>query len=562
MAIPLVGIVLFAAILRFWQLDAKSLWIDELCTVFYSLGKAPSQIPLEVLLPLDRYADLLTIQPQLSMLDAARAVTLNSNHPPLFFMLMQGWLQWFGTSRTSQRSLAAIAGVLVVWAVAQLGKQVAGKSVGLTAALLVAVSPYGVYLSQEARHYTLPMLLSVLALGPWLKQIQAIRQRTPLSWKVLAAGVLCNGLGFYIHYFYAFAVVVQWGILLFVLWQQRSPLRTWLGILAAIATTLILYLGLIPTLLVQQGSGGVEAAQWLSPEQPLWQAIVLPWVRTLAAVILMVILLPVEEVPVLVRIISIALMLGVCGWGLRQVWQGWRYQLSKASETTRILLWAMLAYAVGMLAVIMVVVYGLNKDLTLAPRYFFLLYPAVSVLLAVGWANVRGSKPADLDGSKPNFWGLPPQIWVWVVAGLVSIVLMGMNLTLLKPFLPEQVAARIGQSQLPIVVIMAAPEPVQRLMGLSYALALPPTTPLWWGFTKSFPQVVGDQQSQFQAPVSLEGVDSPPLQTSLSLWLLDVNRPTPFPQQVQLARHTCNRQGATVVTTGTHQQAYQCQLMP
>lgn len=544
------GIVLLGTILRFWHLGMKPLWIDELYTSFYSLGQNPDPIPLNQLFSLHQVQDLLSLAPQSSIFDASAAVTRYGNHPPLFFMVMHLWIHWAGVRPEALRIPAAIAGVLMVWAVAGLGQQVAGKSVGLTAALLMAVSPYAVYLSQEARHYTLPMLVSVLALVQWLKIIQQVVDNRACNRKTLTIWSVLNGLGVYLHYFYLIAWGVQLGVLVLILGRKRSSLSSWVAILMASLATGILLSGLILVISQQVAKGGDVNAEWITFDRSNGLSLLMPLLRTLAASIFMVILLPVEQVPVGVSILSGALMLGIWGWGIGQVWQGWRGQLTLASVSTQILLWAIVAYAVGMLAAILGIVYGLNRDLTLAPRYFFLLYPVVSVLLAVGWA--KRQEPTK------TIWGFPAK--VWVVAGLVSIFLMGLNLTVKKPFLPEQVAARIAQSQPPIVVMMAAPEPVQRLIGFSYALALPPTTPLWWEFRQQFPQAEADGLLDLRPQTSRDQAASVIPQKPRTLWLLEINRLTPFPLQVKLARQTCHKRGDAVNTTGTDQQAYECRL--
>ena len=74
--------------------------------------------------------------------------------------------------------------------------------------MVMAVSPFAVYLSQEARHYTLPMLLVILALLG-LYQVQTDlyqRQFRPGIW---LGWVVVNSLGFYVHYFFLLAFVAQ-----------------------------------------------------------------------------------------------------------------------------------------------------------------------------------------------------------------------------------------------------------------------------------------------------------------------------------------------------------------
>ena len=72
------------------------------------------------------------------------------------------------------RSLPALIGVIEIAAIYCLNRLVFSKSAALMAAALMAVSPFAVYLSQEARHYTLPMLLTTLALLGLIKIQQSL----------------------------------------------------------------------------------------------------------------------------------------------------------------------------------------------------------------------------------------------------------------------------------------------------------------------------------------------------------------------------------------------------
>ncbi|HEY9646351.1 MAG TPA: hypothetical protein V6C88_08290, partial [Chroococcidiopsis sp.] len=59
----LVAIVGFGALLRFWQLDLKPLWLDEVITAIFALGKSYSDIPLDVIVSADALDQLFTYRP-------------------------------------------------------------------------------------------------------------------------------------------------------------------------------------------------------------------------------------------------------------------------------------------------------------------------------------------------------------------------------------------------------------------------------------------------------------------------------------------------------------------
>ena len=136
----LILLVLLATGLRFYRLDAQSLWNDEGASVALA------------------QRDLATITR-----DAARDI-----HPPLYYWLLSGWVRFSGTSEAAVRSLSALLGVVLVALTYALGRLVAGRWIGLAAAFLGAINPFQVYYAQEARMY---MLLAVVTTGAMLSLV-------------------------------------------------------------------------------------------------------------------------------------------------------------------------------------------------------------------------------------------------------------------------------------------------------------------------------------------------------------------------------------------------------
>ncbi|MCK6458561.1 MAG: glycosyltransferase family 39 protein [Planctomycetes bacterium] len=109
-----------------------------------------------------------------SLRDAARPLSRilagkgGPSHPPLYYVLLKGWIALFGSSETAVRMLSAIFGTATVGAAFALFRALHGRAAGLGAALLLAVSFHHVVFSQEARMYALFCLLAVLsALTLW-----------------------------------------------------------------------------------------------------------------------------------------------------------------------------------------------------------------------------------------------------------------------------------------------------------------------------------------------------------------------------------------------------------
>ncbi len=103
--LALLAILLAAAFLRFYRLDASSLWSDEGNT-WAMLGRSYGEI--------------------------AQAAAADI-HPPGYYWLLKLWSSIFGTSAWAMRSFSAVAGVLLVLVVERIGAAARCRSYGKTA---------------------------------------------------------------------------------------------------------------------------------------------------------------------------------------------------------------------------------------------------------------------------------------------------------------------------------------------------------------------------------------------------------------------------------------------
>ena len=185
-AIALGLIVLLAAGLRFYRIDAQSLWYDE--------GNS---------------ARIAERSIQLILEGAAGDI-----HPPLYYLLLSLWRSVFGASETALRSLSAVSGIGLVALAWGLGRRLFGIRAGLAAAALLAVSPFAVYYSQEARMYALLALWAALA-SVWIVTLALPDPSTPstgsgqVRWFGPALYALATAAGLYTHYAYPFVMIAQ-----------------------------------------------------------------------------------------------------------------------------------------------------------------------------------------------------------------------------------------------------------------------------------------------------------------------------------------------------------------
>lgn len=80
-------------------------------------------------------------------------------HPPLYYLFLKMWTNFFGYGEIVLRLPSVIFGVGAIFFVYLIGKKLFSKRTGIIAAIFLAVNPLAVYYSQEARMYSLAMML-------------------------------------------------------------------------------------------------------------------------------------------------------------------------------------------------------------------------------------------------------------------------------------------------------------------------------------------------------------------------------------------------------------------
>ncbi len=169
--------------------------------------------------------------------------------PPLYYVLLHGWMTVFGTSDYAARTLSGVIGVAVIG----LGYRVAaawrGSRIdGVVLAVLLATNPWLIRYSQEARMYELVCLLVLLGVGAALVLVR----RTTRQQAALACGGLAvvTGALLLTHYWSMFLVATVAGWCLWRVRRGQDRPTALLG-LASMAGGVLLFLPWVPTLLHQ-----------------------------------------------------------------------------------------------------------------------------------------------------------------------------------------------------------------------------------------------------------------------------------------------------------------------
>jgi mannosyltransferase len=219
----IVALTVLAAVLRFGTLDRQSFWVDELVTV--SLVRRP-------------FGDML------------RTIPHSEATPYLYYVLAWPWTHLFGSGEVGLRSLSALAGTATVAAAYGAGAALVSRRVGLIAAALVAVNPFLLWYSQEARAYAVVTLF--VAIGLWFFARALNGERAALvGWTVAA------GLALATHYFATFVVAPE------AIWLLARARERRHAALASLLPAIVL-LAHLPLLRDQRGNGNSVAGSALA----------------------------------------------------------------------------------------------------------------------------------------------------------------------------------------------------------------------------------------------------------------------------------------------------------
>lgn len=169
-------IVAVGALLRFHNLDLKSLWYDEALT--YDLVQG-------------------------SLAETFLRNTTENSAPP-FFPLLLALVTGANATETALRLPAVIAGILAIPALWVLARQYLPGPLALVPPLLVAIAPTQIEFSQQVREYSLSFTVSVLLILAYQRFLDVPSARRALGLALLLAfglliqyglGLLAAGLG-------------------------------------------------------------------------------------------------------------------------------------------------------------------------------------------------------------------------------------------------------------------------------------------------------------------------------------------------------------------------------
>ncbi|MEO5777758.1 MAG: glycosyltransferase family 39 protein [Flavobacterium sp.] len=131
-------ILVIASIIRLYHLVYQSVWLDEI-------------------------ASITEANPSVNWSDLNVTIVTSDPHPQLYFIFLKTLFILFGYTIWVARFYSAVVGVLGVFSIYLLGKEMMNKNIGLISAFLLAINAFHLNYSQEVRMYALLCLVTVLS---------------------------------------------------------------------------------------------------------------------------------------------------------------------------------------------------------------------------------------------------------------------------------------------------------------------------------------------------------------------------------------------------------------
>jgi mannosyltransferase len=199
--VALAVIVIVGAAIRFHALGDADLGVDEATSV------ALARMPWPAFL---------------------RALWSYEANMSLYYTLLSGWLA-LGDSEAMIRALSALLGTATLPAIYVLGRHLFGRRTGLVASAFLSLHVMHLVSSEQARSYSLVVLLVTLATYFFVRLVE-----TPGSRRFQAGYVTCAALAPYAHFFAVLLLATHWLSLGPADWRRAGrtllPLMLILGI--------------------------------------------------------------------------------------------------------------------------------------------------------------------------------------------------------------------------------------------------------------------------------------------------------------------------------------------
>jgi uncharacterized membrane protein len=463
---------------RFYNLTAKPLWTDEFATLVFSLGNNYHSIILDQLINIKQLLEPLKYNPQATIKDIFSLLITEDNHPPLYFILAHYWNNLWQNNNEyisifTARSLSAIFGIISIPLSYFLAKfSFKNSIIANYLAWFIAVSAFGIYLAQEARHYTLAIIWVLISFFGLISLIKYFAKNKLVPFSLISMLLLTNLLGILTHYFFLIFLAIEIIVIFLLIISSLLSINTRLIVLPKnfiyshnfkywLTKEILLFSFLIYWFIaIIPPDYGNNMTAWIAADSQNIMAMVSPIFQLLATLITMVVLLPVESNNLIIVIISGLLMLLFFIWFIPLIKQGLRNQ-EKSLELQSIKYICLYALIISLL-IFFSITYILGLDITRGARYSFVYFPLVITLLSLNLFSVEIKQKLT-----------KPIKFIIALIGIASAVTVTSNLGYQKYYRPDLLIPVIKHySQNQIVIATSHQTLVQtgEMMGIAHLI--------------------------------------------------------------------------------------------
>jgi len=304
--------------------------------------------------------------------DLAEALR-QDGHPPLYYVLLHGWMALVGEGDGAVRALSGIISLGTVPLAYLTGRRIGGHRLGLTLGLVFTVSPYVLRYGSETRMYALVMALVFVG---YLLVDTTLERPRPLP---LVGVALVTAALLWTHYWSMWFLATVGMLLTWRTWRSRrqdpDASRAAGRTLAAVVVGGLLFVPWLPSLAYQSAHTGT------------------PWAKAFRPATLVITSLtdfgggPYGETQVLAILLVLLAFLGATA---RTV-DDRRLELDLAGRADARVPVALLAGTSGIASMV-----GIATGMAFHPRYAAVFFPFAAILIALGIDRLGPGRVRDL----------------------------------------------------------------------------------------------------------------------------------------------------------------------
>jgi hypothetical protein len=271
----------------------------------------------------------------------------------------------------------------------------------------------------------------------------------------------------------------------------------------------------------------------------------------------MLVILPVENQSWPVIVPMALLILLTLYWVIPPVIQGIRRQLKLPNDRLMVLV---IGGFVGVaLVLFLAIIYIQGSDLSVAPRYHFVYFPAfllvIAAALAMSWQPIKSEASALQSATQGNWFSRLPrlsgrQVVIWVVLmGLIGSMTVVSDLSFRKSRHPDVLAAEIAQAKTPTLVAVGyeTHAEIRSTIAIGYELA---RSAFEQASSTKFLLLKEKEDSRLLLTSLTQGINS--FARPLNLWTINL------PKKLDLSGLNCQKSHRNDQDTGYSDRHYLC----